>query len=121
MTERLRETAFLAESSAGACLDGRTKSRWSFLPARRSRASENAGSLARSGWRVLVGVVVVVEEEGWGGWASVGSVLLGLLRLPRTDWALTRAPKEMFARSSLGGASVAYKDFRQLGRKREHG
>ena len=45
----------------------------------------------------------------------MGSVLLDLLRLPRVDWAFTRAPKEMFASSSLGGASVAYVDSSSVG------
>lgn len=92
-TERFLETAFLEESSAGACLDGRAKSRTSFLPALRSSASPNA-------WPD--------RKRLFGCEMSVS----GRLRLARDSWALARAPKEIIAASlSLAGEDSADSDY----------
>lgn len=90
-TSRLRETAFLEETSAGACLDEREKSRWSFLPALRSRASESRY------WLLLLFV-------GWDGrgLSSPPSSPLLRFRLPRVSCAATNAPKEIEAACSSG-------------------
>ena len=92
-TERLRDTAFLEESSVGACLDMRVKSRVSFLPALRSRAS-----VSPFWW-----------TSGFDGWGVRGllelspSEILLRFRLPRVSCAAARAPKEIEAAWSSGG------------------
>lgn len=62
ITSRRRDTAFLEESSCGACFDVREKSRVSFLPAFRSRDSlfDQPSSLIVLGLRDLV---VEVEDK----------------------------------------------------------
>ena len=90
-TERLRETAFLEEISAGACLDEREKSRWSFLPALRSSASESRY------WRVLP----FVWWDGRGPSSPPASLSLRF-RLPRVSCAAANAPKEIEAACSSG-------------------
>ena len=88
-TSRLRETAFLAEISAGACFDEREKSRLSFLPALRSRASESRK------WRLFPFVL----WAGRGPWSPPSSSLLRF-RLPRVSCAAANAPKEIEAACS---------------------
>jgi len=69
----------------GACFEEREKSRVSFLPALRSRASEPAWSRSRfSG----------CGERVPGPRSSCR------LRFPRVSWALARAPKEIEPMSS---------------------
>ena len=77
----------MEESSAGACLEGREKSRLSFLPAFRSSASE------------LI----------WGSFMFIGRFDLWRLssvfswprfRLPSVSCAFANAPKEIEAASS---------------------
>lgn len=86
MTSRFRDTAFLEESSCGACLEVRWKSRLSFLPALRSCDSLLFQPSSRS----------TFELDFF--FLDFGS--------DKLDWAFARAPKEM----DVAGAEMSSSD-----------
>jgi hypothetical protein len=81
-TERFLETAFLEDNSVGACLEARARTRWSFLPARRSASSWNG-----EGERRLLGCKDELGER---------------FRFPREAAAEARAPKDISAKGFCG-------------------
>ena len=93
-TSRFRETAFLDDNSAGACLEARAKSLVSFLPAFRSRASDSKNS-----------VLLLTFSRGFGNSSSRWPSSLIRFRFPKTSWASARAPKDIEAASSSRASS----------------